>query len=61
DIDCVLIYNENDDVFAVSEAAHLFSVQGKSVLVQKEISKDIKAAQYYKMADGKAVEINELP
>ncbi|HZK21044.1 MAG TPA: ATP phosphoribosyltransferase regulatory subunit [Oscillospiraceae bacterium] len=60
DVDCVLIYDENDDVLAVSEAAHIFSLQGKSVLVQKEVPKDIKAAQYYKMIDGKAVERNEL-
>lgn len=60
DVDCVLIYNKNDDVLSVSKAAHMLSGQGKSVLVQKEISKDIKAAQYYKMIDGKAVESNEL-
>lgn len=61
DIDCVLIYNENDDVYAVSEAAHRLLAQGKGVLVQKKVQKDIKAARYYKMADGKAVEINGLP
>lgn len=57
DIDCVLLYSDNDDAFSVGKAAAAILSKGKSISVQKNIVKDIKAKQYYRIKNREAVEI----
>lgn len=60
DVDCVLIYGENDDALEVSKTAKVLSSENKSIRVQKTIPKDIKAREYYEIKDGEAVRVDAV-
>ncbi len=57
DIDCVIVYSENDNAFSVGKAAETILSKGKSISVQKSVEKKLKAKKYYTIKNGEAVEI----
>ncbi len=57
DVDVLLVYGENDDVFALKKIADELKSNGESVLMQKEIPEDIKYKKLMKFMYGEVKNI----
>lgn len=58
DIDSLILYDESSDLSAIADAVKLFSDNGKTVMVQKNVPEKIKYRQLLKIGE-KGVEILE--
>ena len=58
DVDSLILYDEKSDLGAIADAVNIFSDNGKSVMVQKNIPEKIKYRQLLKIGE-KGVEILE--
>ncbi len=58
DVDAVILYDDSSDLKALNDAVRLFTIDGRSVTVQKQVPEKIKYRQLLRLNE-RGVEIIE--